>query len=76
MPEAEIRQRISAYELKQWELLESIQPWGSRYLAARIIQSIAGGDINQILAALKNEKIESDDEAFLGKIKMATKKKS
>jgi len=64
MPESEVRERISAYELKQWELLETIQPWGGRYLAARIIQSIAGGKLSEILNMLKNEKTETDEELF------------
>lgn len=29
-PEAEIRERISAYELAQWDVLEKIDPWGPK----------------------------------------------
>ena len=38
-----MRRRISALELKQWELLESIEPWGERRAdirAARLCETI------------------------------------
>jgi hypothetical protein len=44
--------RLSAYEERQLEILESIDPWGQKrddYRAAKIIQAFRGGRIKDIL---------------------------
>jgi len=61
-----VRDQISARELKYWELLEKIDPWGQArddYRAAKICQAFRGGNIADIMKEFDySEPVPTDDQ--------------
>jgi hypothetical protein len=71
MTESEVRCRVSALELKKWELLQYIEPWGPIGLAARINQAFNGGSLYEIVCRYIGEEKKTDDETFERQIKQS-----
>jgi len=77
-----VRDRVSALELKKWELLEKIDPWGQArddFRAAKICQAFRGGSLNEILKEFDfsepAESAEQDDTFYEAAKKKANVKK-